>query len=1091
MKSQIAAFLTRRARWVVGIWILAVFLLANLGKDLQQEISIRPKYIEGTQSARAHEISQREFGNEYAMVVLLRGPQSAVERQGQRLASRLGETPGLLVVSPWSAGAAVKGLRPAPGEVALLVRSQSTEDEGVSGLLKPVERQVDATIAGPVHPSFAGFPVVFESLRHASEDAAALGELIALPVLLLVLLLVFRSVFAALIPVVIGGSVVAATQGVLKLCLGLVEIDPIAIVVSAMMGLALGVDYTLLVISRFREEREGREAIDAAQAVVGATARSIVPAGCGLMVAMIAAILVMPGLASVAIAVSSVTVLSMLSALCVVPALLTLIGDRLDRWSLPKRRFSQPAPLRWSRRVTARPRAVVSIVIVLLLLASLAFTLDSGVNSIALLPSGDSGRKQLEAVERALGPGWSAPIEVVVNGRGQPVTSPSRLRALASFQRQAERDPGVETMAGFARISSGAEQLTGVRRTLAKQERGLERLDTGIGRLHRGTVLNTRGLLAGAEGARQLASGAGTANEGAGLLADSLQAVSTGSSRLTQGLGRADDGSGELAQGTTKASSGAGRLADALERSRGKTGEISASARLIENAMRSGNDRLAELHDPVRGTGDQLAAAWQALQGMTTGRSDPQYAAALHAVEEANRQLSGNDIRTGEQLDPSYAGVLKGIERAEGQFGVGLYLSSSLEESGHRAQEGMEKLARASARLDRGLQRLAVGSRKLTAGVAQLSDGGERLSPALQQLSAGAERLSTGLGRLGDGTSQLADGLGGGAQKSKLLTGGLRRIAMGLERQQDSGGGGQNRLFAQSPGLFRSGYFVLAALDGSRPVRRDQLGFLVNLDRGGLAARMLIVPRDDPMSAVGEETRERLEEDAGDLARRTGAEVVVGGVGPAEIDTNHWLREQALILRLVLSLVTFLVLVPVVRSLTIPILAALLNLVTVSACFGLLSLLFDSSLLGGPGFIDVSVIPGTMIVMFGLAIDYEVFVFARMREEYVRTGSPSQAITAGLDRTAPIITGAALIMIGVFLAFSVSPFMTIRNFGVAQAVGVFIDAFIVRLIVIPAAMTRLGRWSWWMPGWLDRLLPGGGEKAPIAQGPSQVEPAEA
>jgi len=297
-----------------------------------------------------------------------------------------------------------------------------------------------------------------------------------------------------------------------------------------------------------------------------------------------------------------------------------------------------------------------------------------------------------------------------------------------------------------------------------------------------------------------------------------------------------------------------------------------------------------------------------------------------------------------------------------------------------------------------------------------------------------------------------------------------------LEQQQGSGAG-QNPL-ARSPGLFRSGYFVLAALDGSRPVRRDQLGFLLNLDRGGLAARMLIVPRDDPMSTAGEATRDRLSEDADDLAQRTGTEVVVGGVGPAEIDTNEWLREQSLILRLVLSLVTFLVLVPVVRSLTLPLLAALLNLITVSACFGLLSLLFDSSLLGGPGFVDVSVIPGTMIVMFGLAIDYEVFVFARMREEYVRTGSPSEAITAGLDRTAPVVTGAALIMIGVFLAFSVSPFMTIRNFGVAQAVGVFIDAFIVRLIVVPAAMGRLGQWSWWMPAWLDRLLPGGSGAVP-------------
>ena len=196
------------------------------------------------------------------------------------------------------------------------------------------------------------------------------------------------------------------------------------------------------------------------------------------------------------------------------------------------------------------------------------------------------------------------------------------------------------------------------------------------------------------------------------------------------------------------------------------------------------------------------------------------------------------------------------------------------------------------------------------------------------------------------------------------------------------------------------------------------------------------------------------------------------------------IREQAPLIRIVLSLVSFLILVPVMRSLTIPLLAALINLVTVSASLGVLALLFDDSLLGGPGYVDATVITATMMVMFGLAIDYEVFVFARIREEYLRTGSTSAAIRNGLDRTAHVVTGAAIIMISVFLAFSVSDFMSIRNFGVAQAVAVFIDAFIVRLIVVPAMMSWLGNWCWWMPRWLDRLLPGGSN---IAAGAGRQE----
>jgi RND superfamily putative drug exporter len=175
-------------------------------------------------------------------------------------------------------------------------------------------------------------------------------------------------------------------------------------------------------------------------------------------------------------------------------------------------------------------------------------------------------------------------------------------------------------------------------------------------------------------------------------------------------------------------------------------------------------------------------------------------------------------------------------------------------------------------------------------------------------------------------------------------------------------------------------------------------------------------------------------------------------------------------------LVTLVVLVLVLRALIVPIIAMFLNLLSVTVSLGLLSLLFNGSLLGGPGYVDAAVIPAAVMVMFGLALDYEVFLFARIREEYVRTGDTSAAIENGLAQTAPVITGAAFIMVAVFLSFSVSSFVTLRNFGVAEAAGVLVDAFVVRLIFVPAIMRALGKWCWWMPRWLDRLIPGGGDQ---------------
>jgi RND superfamily putative drug exporter len=1065
--ERIASLVTRRSRLVIGIWIVAVFALGFAARNIEDELTIHPPFVDGTASKRAHELSQREFGGDNAVVVMLRGPHAEVESQGRDLAARLDARPRMLAISPWARGAQIEGLNPSPGVAAIVVRVESSENEDTTDILPPVEREIERSVASPVRASLSGFPVFVDSLRKSGGDATKVGELIAVPILLIVLLLVFRSVLAALVPILIGGAVVTATRGVLSLLLHLTHIEMFALAVVGMMGLALGVDYSLLVISRYREELEGRDVAEAVRRTVIATARSIVPAGGGLILAMVMASLVLPGgiVRSVAIAVVLATLLSMVSAIFVVPALLTALGHNLERWSLPKRRrASRLAPMGWLRSLATRPGVVVSILVGLVVLSGWAFTLDSGSVSLGFLPSADKGRQDQEEVESALGPGWLAPMEIIVDGRGQPVTSSQRLRAMAAFQHQVERDPGVETMAGLARLEASTSKLGGLEEGLIRQQHGLVRLQSGISRIRNGAALNGRGLSKAAAGSSELESGLGAANGGAGALADALQQTSTGSKRLSSGLDQADQGSGKLAQGTTKASTGAARLADALQQANEKNAEAAGSARLLKNAMRSGDARLGEVRTPLQSTEAQLAAAWQALQRMTAGRSDPEYAALQTALEAASLQLTGKEIQSGEQADPAYAGIGSGIDRAEGQFGVGLYLAARADKSNKQASKGIKKLADASSSLDRGLQRLAKASRQVSDGVGALAQGGAKLSPALQRLDRGADRLAGGLGLLETGAGQLAGGLGTGAEKSKLLTSALDRVDNGLEKSS-SGDSGLSGLHEKSPGLFDSAYFILASLDGSRPAQRNQLVSLVNLDRGGMDARMLVIPRDDPTTDQARETKDRLEVDAEGLARKTGTEVVVGGVAPSEIDLNDTIRGQAPLMRIVLSLVSLLILIPVLRSLLVPILAALINVLTVSASFGVLALLFDNSLLGGPGFIDAGVIVGTMMVMFGLAIDYEVFVFARIREEYVRTGSTDAAIENGLDRTAHVVTGAAIIMISVFLAFSVSDFITIRNFGIGQAVAVFIDAFLIRLIVVPAMMRRLGKWCWWMPRW--------------------------
>jgi len=1073
--GPVANLVTRHPRKVLVCWAVAIGLLALQGMGLESQLSTRPAYIGGTPTARAHTIVANQFGGEDSIIVMLHGPPAAVERQGDILSHRLDALPSALVVSPWTARGTIDGLQPRPGVGGMLVSVENPN--GRRPTITPiVQRQVKRVVSAPVHASLAGSPVIVDSLRESFETAASVGEKLAIPALLIVLLFVCRSVTAAALPLMVGGTIVLSSKGTMSLLHGFVSIDPLAVGVAAMLGLALGVDYSLLVVSRYREERRaGGELDEMVRRTVLATGQSVVPAGCGLLLAMIVACQFLPPLVtSVAAASACVAVLSVLSAILVVPALLMVVGDRLDRWSLPPRADEGGAVMRWSRRVSSRPPVVLAIVFVMLFSAVWAITLNTGTGSAAQLPPDDSGRKQLEAIEHQLGQGWIGPLEVVMNGGDRPVTTKARLRALAAFQRRVEADPGVASMTGFRSFNRSTEALSGIEAKLANQQRGLGRLGRGIARAQGGAAATRDGFVAAGKGASELGVAVGATRTGSRQLAAGLRNSSRGSARLSDGLEDASDGSGDVAEGASNASKGASKLAASVSEAKEQSGESTHGATVLKGTLEGGEEDLKKAEVPLRQAETQLDTAWRALLQMTSGQDDPQYQATINAVEAAIRSITGAEPGV-EEVGSD--GVATGITRGREQFGSGIFLAGEMERGAEKNEENVAKLARSTAKLSDGLEKLNRGSRELSNGIGNLSGGGDELTPGLARLAAGAESLSGGLGQVEDGAEALAGGLDGGANRSRLLTGGLRRIHGGVVHQQRASGSGLDGIRENSPGLFKSGYFYLAGFDGVKPRQRSQAGLLVNLDRGGTAARMIVVPTDAPATKQAEETTTRVRADATRLERETGAEVVVGGLSPELKDIDTALRDSGPTARLALSLVTIGILLFVTRSLALALIATALNLLTVSTTFGLLALLFNGSLLGGPGFVDSSVIAAGVTLIFGLAIDYEVFVFARIREEYLRTGSTSEAIDRGLARTAHVITGAALIMCAVFIAFSVSELAPLRNIGVGLAIATAIDALLIRFVLVPATMRALGDRSWWIPRWLDRLLPGSARPA--------------
>ena len=174
---------------------------------------------------------------------------------------------------------------------------------------------------------------------------------------------------------------------------------------------------------------------------------------------------------------------------------------------------------------------------------------------------------------------------------------------------------------------------------------------------------------------------------------------------------------------------------------------------------------------------------------------------------------------------------------------------------------------------------------------------------------------------------------------------------------------------------------------------------------------------------------------------------------------------------------SFILLMMAFRSLLLPLKAILMNLLSVGAAYGVVVALFQWGWGQGPfGFtsehhIEAFVPMFLFSILFGLSMDYEVFLMSRMREEYERTGSNDLAVAHGLEGTARTITSAALIMVTVFLAFAVSRVVPFKEMGIGLAAAVLIDAALVRTVLVPAAMKLMGRWNWWMPARLDRWLP--------------------
>jgi putative drug exporter of the RND superfamily len=243
-------------------------------------------------------------------------------------------------------------------------------------------------------------------------------------------------------------------------------------------------------------------------------------------------------------------------------------------------------------------------------------------------------------------------------------------------------------------------------------------------------------------------------------------------------------------------------------------------------------------------------------------------------------------------------------------------------------------------------------------------------------------------------------------------------------------------------------------------------------------AVIVFIPTTSPQDEETQKLVSRIRDDVvPNAVRGTGAEVLIGGITAGAVDSSEQLSSRLPLVIGGVVVLSFLLLMAVFRSIAVPLKAAIMNLLSIGAAYGVIVAVFQWGWLGDligigkTGPIDPWVPLMLFTILFGLSMDYEVFLLSKIREEWLATGDNANAVADGLAATARVITAAAAIMVCVFGSFVLGEVRVLKLFGLGLAVAVFVDATLVRMVLVPATMELLGKGNWWFPPWLEKLVP--------------------
>ncbi len=462
--ERIGRFAYRRRWLVVGLWLLLLLVAVPLAPRASGALHAGGFNLADLESSRARAALHDELGLPESALVLVYASEST--RAGEpAFESATAAARAAVSGAPYVAQVLSYELAPdqvsADGRTAYDVVLLNIGPDDSPAALPPIEERIGRLTAGPVTIQLAGGPAFYGDIQTVSEDDLRRSEVVSLPLAGLALLLVFGSVVAAAVPLAVGGAAVIVSLAAIFVIASFTEMSIFVLNLATLLGLGLGVDYSLLMTSRFREELRRRTPSDDLDGAIAAAVRvTVATAGRAVFFSGLTVLLGLLGLVlfeftilrSVGIAGAVVVGVAVLAALTLLPAILSILGPRLDRLAVRRVNAAPSANEPWARlarRVMRRPVLVfVATLGVLVVLGTPFLQVRLNAPDATILPPDVPSRVAFDRLDAAFGAGRFAPLSLAIRTTG-PAASPANVAALYAYSRRLAADPRITSVAGY------------------------------------------------------------------------------------------------------------------------------------------------------------------------------------------------------------------------------------------------------------------------------------------------------------------------------------------------------------------------------------------------------------------------------------------------------------------------------------------------------------------------------------------------------------------------------------------------------------------------------------------------------------------